>query len=200
MLAQIASLYGALGNNGLMAYHLAPDHVTRLDALEQVLETAYHDLIENRHVFHKQSEDELSINIVGKLKSAGIEASHDTQTGGHCDIHVRGADHFLWIGEAKVHSTYKWLEDGFHQLSTRYATGAYGQDSGELLIYCTGARGVDVLETWRDKLVELYPEVAVVEDKIRERLWFRTTHTGVSTGLPFNTRHRLLPLHFAPLK
>ncbi|APX15057.1 hypothetical protein BWR17_03785 [Phaeobacter inhibens] len=147
-----------------------------------------------------QGEDELSVTIVEQLRFYKIEASHDTQTGGHCDIHVHGKDHFLWIGEAKVHDSYAWLEDGFLQLSTRYATGGYGQDHGEIVIYCRGKKGATVLEEWKTRLTEAHIDVDIYDDQIGSRLWFRSKHECENSGTPFHIRHRLVPLYFAPKK
>lgn len=183
-----------------MAYHLATDHPTRVRALEGIIEYSYVSLTKNSHLNGDQGEDELSVTIVEQLKLLGILASHDTQTRGHCDIHIEGVDHFLWIGEAKIHDSYKWLEDGFKQLSTRYATGGYGQDHGELIIYCRVADSASVLTKWRDMLSEIYDDVEVTEDSIETRLWFRTQHKCVNSGLPFNVRHRIIPMHFKPKK
>lgn len=67
------------------------------------------------------SEDGLSIDLITSLKHFGFRASHDTTTGGHCDIVIDGRYDFLWLGEAKIHGGYDWLLKGFNQLDSRYA-------------------------------------------------------------------------------
>ncbi|TLP57487.1 hypothetical protein FEE96_19060 [Parasedimentitalea maritima] len=199
-LSQIDALSGIMCDGAVSAYHLAKDHPTRVDALERIVEFSYNSLVRNRHLNQEQGEDELSVQIVEQLRVLAIQATHDTQTGGHCDVHVEGKDHFLWIGEAKVHGGYQWLEDGFQQLSTRYATGGYGQDHGEIIIYCRNRVGLDVLNTWKERLKAVQHGIEIYEDKTDTRLWFRSRHQCENSGLPFHIRHRLIPLYFAPKK
>ena len=196
--SQIAALMQDQCDGNVVAFHFAPDHETRTLALEGILEYSYDSLIEDSHLNQAQSEDELSVQIVRQLKCHSIEANHDTQTRGHRDIHVRGKDHFLWIGEAKIHKDYEWLNKGFKQLSTRYATGAYGQDRGEIIIYCRTQRPTETLATWRDRLTELHPEVTVYDDQIPTRSWFRSKHHCKTSGTLFHIRHRILGMNWKP--
>jgi len=199
-LADLNGLFGHLCDGAVSAFHYAKDHQARTEALEKVLEFAYDNLVENRHLNQNQGEDELSVQVVGNLRMLSIQADHDTQIGGHCDILVRGTDHYLWIGEAKIHKNYGWLVDGFQQLSTRYAVGGYGKDRGEIIIYCRTSKAADTLRNWKSKMTEEFPDVIVTEDRINERLWFRTKHNCINSGTPFYTRHRILALYWAPQK
>lgn len=199
-LAQMEALLGGMCDGAVFSFHFAKNHPDRVAALERIVEFSYDSLVRNRHLNQEQSEDELSVTIVEQLRFYKIEATHDTQTGGHCDIHVLGKDHFLWIGEAKIHKDYKWLEDGFQQLSTRYATGGYGQDHGEIIIYCRNKVGQDVLNTWKERLKVCQPGIEIYDDLAKTRLWFRSKHNCENSGLPFHIRHRLIPLYFAPKK
>lgn len=196
-LLQLAALINEQCGGSVVAFHFANDHQSRTAALEGILEYAYDNLIENRHLNHGQSEDELSVQIVAYLKANGVQATHDTQTGGHCDVHVVGKDHFLWIGEAKIHKDYAWLESGFKQLSTRYGTGSYGQSQGEVIIYCRNRDAAKTLTTWKERMLEVFPDVEVVEDAVSTRLWFRTIHPCITSGNAFSTRHRIINLHWA---
>lgn len=196
-LAQMAEVANKQCGGNVIAYHLANSHCTRVKALEEILEYSYAGLIQNRHLNQEHSEDALSVQIVQNLKGFEIEASHDTQTGGHCDIHVVGKEHFLWIGEAKIHSSYEWLEKGFMQLSTRYSTGSYGQDHGEIIIYCRNKNAKVTLETWKNRLRRAHPDVEIFDDQIGTRLWFRSKHENVNSGLDFFTRHRILNLYWS---
>lgn len=67
--------------------------------------------------------------------AAGIGARHDQHVNGHCDLVISASGNFMWLGEAKVHSSYDWLVKGFGQLSTRCGTAMVGRDCGELIIY-----------------------------------------------------------------
>ena len=182
-------------------FHAASDHSQRLFALEGILEYCYGYLVTNRHLNKDHSEDALTIQIVGQLQIAGLWASHDTQVGGHCDIVVIGPDHFLWLAEAKIYGSYEKLRAGFLQLSTRYATGGYGQNHGELIIYCRSPNALGTLEKWMDFVCET-PEVRVeiVEKHTTDLLWFRTRHQSKNTGTDFCTRHRIVPMFWSPMK
>lgn len=199
-LADLQRIFGNICDGAVQEFHLANDHKTRTDALEKLLEFAYAKLIENRHLNQRHGEDELSIQIINQLNMVNIDATHDTQVGGHCDILVRSKDHFLWIGEAKIHGGYNWLVDGFKQLSTRYSTGCYGQDVGEIIIYCRNSDAASILRNWKEKIETEFEDASVTDDKISERLWFRTQHKCINSGNDFYTRHRILPLFWSPEK
>src|SRR5690606_18117893 len=115
----------------------------------------------------------------------------------HCDIVVEGRDEFLWIAEAKKHSSYDWLEKGMSQLSTRYSTGLEGQDCGEILIYTYSPRLDRIMAEWNVRLKELVSEIEV-EEVDADKLLFRSTHVHERTGRPFRVRHKGVTLHFAP--
>ena len=180
-------------------YQLAPTHQARTEALEGMLAYCYASLVRNRHLNNKQSEDELTVQIVAQLVQFQVVATHDTQIGGHCDIVVAGPNHYQWIGEAKIHSSYQWLCDGFLQLSTRYGTAMPGQSQGEVIIYCRSQNALRVLQNWKEKLEEL-GLARVIDDRCCEDLWFRTSHLCRNSGLEFSVRHVIVPLHFAPEK
>jgi len=196
-IAQIAALVNDQCDGNVVAFHFAANHEARTQALEGILEYSYDGLVQNRHLNQKHSEDALSVQVIEYLKAFNIQASHDTQTGGHCDIHIVGKDHFLWIGEAKIHKDYGWLESGFIQLSTRYATGSYGQNRGEIIIYCRNKDAAGTLEFWKERLLELHPEVELTDDLISSRLFFRSKHKCETSGTDFYTRHRILNLYWA---
>lgn len=197
-IAQIQGLLSGFADGGVFEFHFATTHQARVSALEKILESCFSSLVENRQHKQKHSEDAISVEIVEQLRGFKIEANHDVQTGGHCDIHVRGNSNFLWIGEAKIHSDYGWLESGFKQLSTRYATGLPGQDHGDLIIYCRTKNSVSVLSTWLERLKELFPDATVTVDEVADLLQFRTVHTCENSGRPFNTRHKIVPLFWKP--
>lgn len=199
-LADLNQLLGSFRDGAVSAYHFASDHEARTEALESILEFTYDQLVENRHLNYEHSEDALSAQIISQLKMVGIEADHDTQVGGHCDILVRSKDHFLWIGEAKIHRDYNWLTDGFKQLSTRYSTGSYGQCNAEVIIYCRNKKASEVLKNWQVKMQATFPDVTLLEDNINKRLWFRTAHIHEVSGNPFITRHRIIQLYYNPQK
>src|SRR5258708_1685558 len=116
-------LHLADGNTPLtlsLRWAVAATHEERLRIIEEAIDWASQELTKNRHVHKSKTEDELTIDIIGKLKCMGFAASHDTQYGGHCDIVVEAKNDFLWIAEAKIDRSYPWIFKGFQQLDTRY--------------------------------------------------------------------------------
>ncbi|WP_378979996.1 hypothetical protein [Paracoccus rhizosphaerae] len=128
----------------------------------------------------------------------GIDAAHDKQQGGHCDILVSGREGFIWIAEAKKHSDYAWLDKGFKQLSTRYSTGVDGQDTGDIIIYCWAKSSAEVLEKWRCELRDRHKDVCVDKAVCQTSLTFNSAHEHVATSRQFQTRHKIVSLHFEP--
>ncbi|WEJ08437.1 hypothetical protein [Sinorhizobium prairiense] len=196
-LQQLLAVFGQQCDGAVMAFHLASSNDRRVAALEKILDFAYDDLVNDRHLNQKHGEDALSVQIIKQLKFVAIDANHDIQVGGHCDILVRARDRFLWIAEAKIHKSFGWLHKGFLQLSTRFGSAAEGRDHGEIIIYCRMAKAGDVLSRWKDYLLLREP-VEICEDRIDNQLWFRTRHTCPSSALYFYTRHRIIPLFWSP--
>lgn len=176
------------------------NHVLRADALRDLVDFACAELETYRHLKKKHSEDQLTIEIVSNLKMLGLEADHDPQHGGHCDIVVKAPYRFVWMAEAKKHSSYDWLDDGFQQLTTRYSTGTIGQDQGEVLIYCWNADAKAMLDNWRSKLGEKNQDIEVFDDPGGNPLAFWSRHKHVNSGLDFTTRHKVVALYHDPAK
>ncbi len=183
-----------------LMYASAKDYEARFDALEKLVDRAYRTLVDDKADIHGESEDALSLRIVEMLKFASVQAEHDTKVGGHCDIVVKGPDNFLWIGEAKIHGSYQWLEDGFLQLTTRYSTGAAGRNRGEIIIYHMGGNAIRVLKAWLKRIKDDFAEVEVESEIEDGELCFRTVHNCPNSGLPFHVRHCIIPLMHAPQK
>ncbi|MGX7885473.1 hypothetical protein ACWTWO_14015 [Enterobacter hormaechei] len=93
-------------------------------------------------------EDRLSIEIINILIGAGYLASHDQYINGHSDI-VVSFNSFTWIGEAKIHSSYDYLMEGFMQLCDRYSTGNEDDCEGGLIFYIKGNNALEVVERWK---------------------------------------------------
>ncbi|MER9526665.1 hypothetical protein NKI96_24365 [Mesorhizobium sp. M0292] len=191
-LEDLARLVGDMCNGAVVAYHFAATDKGRVRALERVLDFSYDSLVENRHLNQSHSEDALTVNVVEQLKGFLINASHDTQNGGHCDILVRGKGRFLWVAEAKIHNGYSWLEKGFRQLCT-YLTGSENQDHGEIIIYLRQQKANVVLHDWMRRLTGIRPDLSV-DDQVENSLWFRSSHSSEGTGRNLFIRHRIIPL------
>ena len=175
----------------------AESHHERLAVVERAIDYIAQEMVKNRHVHQGKSEDALTIDIVSHLKTMGIQASHDTQYGGHCDVVVEGRDEFLWLAEAKKHGGYEWLLSGFEQLDRRYSTGLPGQESGEMLIYCFNARLDNVMDEYQSRLEKARSDVTF-EEAEQGALVRRSSHVHEGTGRPFKVRHKGIPLFHKP--
>lgn len=204
MSESLEELFGAnLQAKLIYQYTFALNNRDRLETLLKIVDRAYDDLIENRHLVQKEGEDELTSRIISFLKGAGLEASHDTQIGGHTDILVKAKGGFQWLAEAKRHKDYSWIQDGFLQLCTRYSVSQDGRDTGELIIYCFGKNARKVLSEWNLRASEnlsKYLENVEIEEIQDGKLYFLSSHDCPSSGLKYNVRHRVVPLYFEPIK
>ena len=186
----------------IIRWDIASSHEERMGVLEEVLGEAYASLVDVRGILAKEDrgEDEISMEVVRMLNFAGISAVHDQHVNGHCDIVVSHQTGFRWLGEAKVHKDYGWLDDGFLQLSTRYGTALAGKDHGELIIYHRDGNSKKVLETWQERLLKQHDIVSLTEDRINSDLYFRTEHPCANSGCTFFVRHTIVPLKHDPQK
>jgi hypothetical protein len=200
--AEFLKLNGNSQGGRVLRWAFAPSHDERVSILEEVLGQAYAALVDIRGILAKEDrgEDEISMQVVQMLNAAGISAVHDQHVNGHCDIVINHSSGFRWLGEAKVHKDYGWLDDGFLQLSTRYGTALAGKDHGELIIYHRGGKSATVLEEWKGRLIAAHDLIVVTEDKIDTDLFFRTAHKCANSGCDFYVRHTIIPLQHDPKK
>ncbi|WP_306047889.1 hypothetical protein [Nioella sp. MMSF_3534] len=196
-LAELRSVFLASGLKSSFDFWMAPTHELRLQCLEKILDKVYSRVVLDRHLTHSESEDQLNSRIVGMLASAGLNASHDTQWGGHVDVAVTGPDDFFWMAEAKFDNGYAWLKKGFYQLTTRYMPGCEGADCGELIIYGRKKNALKALKNWASVIARL-DQCRMEEDHCDEKLWFRTSHVSEGTGRRIRVRHKILTLWFEP--
>lgn len=199
-LADYLKFFSGTPGGRVIRWQVARTHEERLAVLEEALDDCYSSLVDTRGLNEDRSEDELSMQIANMLCMAGISARHDRHINGHCDLVVEASDGFMWLGEAKIHKDYKWLDDGFLQLSTRYGTAMLGRDRGELIIYHRAGDSIGVLRTWRDRLVTDRPEVEVTSEIAEPSLFFRTRHNCPNSGCSFYVRHTIVPLRHNPGK
>ena len=173
-------------------YTLAQTHEARVQAVRKVLDFACNELELNKHLKQDLSEDQLTIELCQFLSGLGFQPRHDEQVGGHCDIVIRGKDMFVWLAEAKWHTSYDWLDKGFKQLSRRYSTGVVGQDQGEVIIYCKNQDAKKMLEKWRKELETRNKDVETSDSECGNQLEFWSEHTHDSSGLSFHVRHKVV--------
>ena len=196
-LATLIDAFEKCGKLPQLAFLLAQDNDGRLRALEKIVDSIYDNISTNRHIIHTETEDQITIIIVIALNAFGIDASHDSQVGGHVDILVKAAGGFVWIAEAKMDRGNSWISKGYLQLTTRYMPGTNGADSGELLIYCKKQQAIRTLQSWRSHL-ERQSNIELVEEFDVDGLMFRTHHYSEVSGRRTKVRHRVLPLYFNP--
>lgn len=195
-LGQLRAMVGAVSPLTIsLDWMLAPDHEARVGLLLKALDLACSDMVKSRHLKKDMGEDALTAELVSALKFMSIDATHDTDVGGHADIVVRSRDDFLWVGEAKLHGSYDWLLDGFNQLTTRYATGIAGQQDSGVIIYCRGQDAKAVMDEWIRRLCASYPETAIRDGT---ELLRYSEHTHAGAGTPFRINHRVVPLYWNP--
>lgn len=149
-------------------------------------------------------EDRLTEELLLGLKARGYSASHDEYINGHSDIVVKSRYHsYIWLGEAKIHSSYEWLLDGFSQLCERYSTGTVDDRRGGLVIYIRNANAKSVLDTWSETLQEHFRSQGLVIDvKADEKnpLRLKSVHKHQKSGLDYEVKHFGVVMHFNPRK
>lgn len=152
---------------------------------------------ENPELYGKDTEDRITIDIKIFLCGLGYNASHETKIGGHADLVVKKKE-FLWIGEAKIHSSYSYLWEGFLQLTTRYSTGDCNQKDGGLLIYIRNENAKTIMDKWQTHLCSKKLPDYSFNPCSKRRLAFFSNHKHERTGESFRVRHMGITLYFNP--
>ncbi|MDV7271408.1 hypothetical protein RYZ20_10900 [Thioclava sp. A2] len=184
-----------------LQFNAATSHADRYRIIRELLDHSFLHLTDSRKEFAASSEDALTCTVILGLTSVGVSAIHDKQIGGHADLVVEGRDNFRWIGEAKLYSGPSQVHGGYLQLTTRYGVSQPGRDSGDLIIYCKRDNATTKLEGWKGYLFKKTTGVTLVEPLDPERPFeFKTVATCEATGLPFNTRHVIVPMYHNPKK
>ncbi|HDR9038880.1 TPA: hypothetical protein QDB07_006457 [Burkholderia vietnamiensis] len=169
------------------------------DVLELDLLQCIKMLEEDPQIRAKDGEDRLTAEIITMLRSRSYDASHDEKVGGHSDIVVRHAKGYLWLGEAKIHSTYDYLLQGFNQLCTRYSRGTPDSDRGSLIVYTRVQDVGAVIQKWRAHLGDQKIAEFVADDcPHRKEVGFRSKHKHDSSGRDYRVWHVGVVLHFDP--
>lgn len=152
----------------------------------------------NPELHQHDSEDRMTIEIANGLNLIGYNVTHEEKIGGHADLSVKHRNGWLWIGEAKIHSDYGYLWQGFQQLTTRYTTGNDNQNAGGLIIYIRNKNAKSVIDTWKERLNTNYGIQEFSPCPKRESFSFFTRHVHSRSGIPFNVRHMGVVLGFDP--
>lgn len=169
-----------------------------VEILNEDIENSIRILEEDPKILKGDSEDRLTSQIISNLRALSYNATHDTVSGGHVDIHVTHKNGYKWLGEAKKHNGYDWLEKGYKQLTTRYLRGTSICRQGGMIIYIFNSNCKNVVETWKQKLIdESRPGFSIKECPLDPDFAFYTTETHAS-GLELSIRHKAVQLYFKP--
>jgi hypothetical protein len=152
---------------------------------------------ENRELRQDDSEDRLTIEIVGHLKMLSYNASHDAKIGGHVDIFVQKKS-FKWLGEAKIYGGPAYLWQGFQQLCTRYSTGDVNQNNGGIVIYFKYGNARNFMQEWNDNLSAKNLSNFMTYPCKNRPLIFYSEHTHSVSGDIYTVRHIPILLCFDP--
>lgn len=170
-----------------------------VEVLYETIDSCIRTIEEDPKIRLGDGEDRLTSELIAMLRSAGYDASHDTTIGGHSDIVVKSLRGDCWVGEAKIHGGYDYLEQGWNQLTTRYMRGTPGYDMGGLLLYIRNKDCRSVIETWRNNLLALnLPQLKISDCLIRGELGFYSVHEHGDTGRIVRVRHMGINLCWNP--
>lgn len=154
----------------------------------------------NRELRQDSSEDHLTVELVSMLTVMGYTAVHEAKTGGHVDLIVSHAKGYEWLAEAKKHSTYEHLFEGFLQLCTRYSSGSPNAKCGGIIAYIKNRDVAKVVSEWRSRLnAKRLPNYQDWECQTRTGLSFFSQHSHDVSGLPYTVRHIAVMLYHSPM-
>ncbi|WEY37752.1 hypothetical protein [Paraburkholderia sp. SUR17] len=193
-LAMIRPEWGLLADRMLVASYA--EFVT---VLYRDIDQCVAKIEEDPHIRSKDGEDRLTAELIAMLCSRMYDASHDEKVGGHSDIVIRHPAGYLWVGEAKIHKDYAYLEKGFNQLTTRYLPGTPHADEGALIVYVRVADCAGVVSEWRERLSALVlPEYSDADCERRKELGFFSEHKHEGSGRKIRIRHIAVKQHHDP--
>lgn len=180
---------------------LADSYEKFIFALYQDIERIICNIEENPELRKNDNENRLTIDIVNQLRCIGYDASHDEKIGGHADICVK-KNNYIWIGEAKIHSSYPYILQGFQQLCTRYSNGGSNRKEGALIIYIFSKDAKGIMDKWKQHLLDSneYKDNIEIEEQmdLYRELCFYSKHKHSASGLDFRVKHIPVLLNFDP--
>lgn len=202
-LQQYASLLGDKVLARLVRLRVATDtddYVGFVECLSEEIDNIFSAFQASPQRRCNDGEDKITDDLVVNLRTAGYDANHDQDSGGHVDITVK-AGSLTWIGEAKIYRNVGAIYEGFLQLTTRYrpASGNFDHNRAGMLIYMTTKPNAKAqMDAWRQyvkkKAIPGYHDW----DCARNQLAFHSEHTHEVSGLPFQVRHIPLMLYHQP--
>lgn len=174
-----------------------------IDCVEAEVDSIIKMVESNAAVREEDGEDRLTIDFIDQLTARGYSASKDSDYNGHSDVVVRWKDdEFVWLAEAKLHSDYDHLWEGFLQLTTRYSTGTHNCNRGGMLVYIRVNNAVSVVNKWQKHLEanHLKDGTAITCSPCvsKNPLRFMSENIHKKSGLPYHVRHFGVVLSVSP--
>ena len=186
---------------GRMMLHLNPNRYEAfVNLVDRAIVFVVGEITSDPSSKQDMDEDELTEFLRLGLKSMGFNASHDTKTGGHCDIVIEEHGDLKWLGEAKKidETNSNWLFQGYLQLTTRYTNGRLDQAFGGMIIYSYIENTVKMMATWQKYLLEKQPSSSLHEINASGTV-FTTKDIIASSGTDYFVKHIPVQLYFKPL-
>lgn len=170
------------------------------------LDIAASRMIDNSPSMISLDETGLTAVLVMQMQ-AMYQASAETFRNGNADISIEH-NSFRWIGEAKIitssaKSNLEYVDEGFLQLTTRYAKGQPNATRGGMLIYikpntrCKGKKSV--MNDWKQYLTDKYTTNSMLfNDCLIRDDCFNSEHIHETAEDKYNVRHMPIVFHHQP--
>ncbi len=183
-----------------LKYLMATSQDDVVSLINQKVDLIKSDLEKDARTYCGMTEDQLSSLFVAGFNRSGMDADHDNSRSGHVDIVVKDRRfNFEWYAEAKIWGGAKYLEGGFDQLFTRYASNNPNWNHGAMLVYYKNKRPsiTEALGTWKSELPDNIETKQCPLDGIGS---FLSTHIKPATNTPYHIRHTFVSLYYDPQK
>lgn len=171
------------------------DYADFVEVIDTHLQRILNTMTRSANFFQKLEEDQITFQVISQLQCSGFGAHQDKDYGGHVDIAIELGD-FIWLAEAKKHSSYIKLQKGWEQLTTRYSSGLQNEDHGGFIIYNFNNDALRVSNEWKEFLREYYPLTKFEETE--NELNFSTIIKHERSGRRYTVKHFNVPLHYDP--
>lgn len=182
------------------------DYNIWVDKIYKDLDIAVSRMIDNTPSMIGLDETGLTAVLAMQMQ-AMYQASAETFRNGNADISIEH-NSFRWIGEAKIitssaQSNLDYIDQGFLQLTTRYAKGQPNATSGGMLIYikpntqCKGKKLV--MDDWKQYLTNKYTTNSMsFNDCTLKDDCFYSEHTHETAEDIYKVRHMPIVFHHKP--
>ncbi|HBE9116702.1 TPA: hypothetical protein KNG88_002387 [Citrobacter braakii] len=168
-----------------------------------ILKRAIEELQKNANImkFDDTLEDAYTAYLLAHFNGDerfGLSYTHDGNSRGHADMTIKYSN-FTWHGEAKKHSDYDYLLDGYHQLTERYTTGDSSNQSGGLIIYVKNKNTLGFMKKWENHLTTNKGGAVKFQNNNGQPLVLTSIHKHSASGLNFKTIHYPVILYYKPI-